>query len=299
VALNLLSRKEELHQMAGTVLVVGAAGGVGSQVVELLLARGEKVIGTVLNTAEAEFLRQGNPGINSVLEMDCSDADNVRHILDAELARSEDQLAAVVVCAAISPYGPVETEPLAMARRTLEINVISGIALYQAAMPYLRKTAGRIIYISSMAGRFGMPFIGFYTSSKFALEGAVEVMRCEASRWGVELVLIEPGSIQTAMMTDQVDQLNIEIAQLETGKQQLYGSLYRQFLALSSNSYDGASKPEAVAEVVLKALDARRPKVRYRVGKDSRALVFLAWLLPRRWFEALALKAFSSAAGKG
>ncbi len=281
--------------MINRILVVGAAGGVGTEVVRLLLASGADVLATVLDSAEASQVRTVNPKVGVILEMDCADADSVKRILAEHLAALGGSLNAVVVCAAISPYGPVETEPLAVARRTFEINTLSGIAIFQATMPLLRQNRGRIVYISSMAGRFGMPFIGYYTASKFALEGAVETMRCEAAPWGVELVLVEPGGIQTPMMTNQVESLMSDIERLDANKRQLYGDLYAQFRALAAKSYATALKPSQVANVVLQALSARKPKVRYKVGKDSVAMCFLAWLVPRRWVESIALGAFRSA----
>lgn len=280
--------------MSGTILVVGAAGGVGTEVVRRLLADGNRVIGTVLNDREGDMVRRYNAGVARVIEMDCGDAGSVRRILDENLS-GEERLDSVVVCAAISPYGPVETQPLEVVRRAFEINATSGIAVYQAAMRHLRQSRGRIVYISSMAGRFGMPFIGFYTASKFALEGAVEVMRTEAAAWGVELVLVEPGGIRTSMMSSQIEELQEGIEQLSAEERELYGENYRQFLALSSSSYESALEPGRVADVVLRALRARKPRVRYKVGKDSKALCLLAWLLPRRWFESLVRKVFANA----
>lgn len=281
--------------MTKNTLVIGAAGGIGKEVVRQLLAGGTAVMATVLNAAEAAQVRSANPNVGDIIELDCADADSVRGILVERLRPLGADLAAVVVCAAISPYGPVETGSLPVARRTMEINTFAGIAIFQATMPLLRKSKGRIVYITSMAGRFGMPFIGFYTASKFALEGAIEVMRAEAVPWGVELVMIEPGGVQTPMMSNQVAALAGDIERLDANTRELYGDLYQQFRALAGKSYETALKPGQVAEVVLQALTARKPKVRYKVGKDSKIMCFLSWLLPRRWIEGLAISTFRSA----
>lgn len=281
--------------MSGSVLVVGAAGGVGTSVVKQLMDKGYDVIGTVLNSKEEESVRTTAPAIGDILEMDLSDAASARSTLSHYLGNMSGDLHGVIVCAAISPYGPMETASLALARRTLEINTLSGIAVYQAVMPSLRKTRGRIVFISSMAGRSGMPFIGFYVASKFALEGAVEVMRYEAAEWGIHISLIEPGGIQTGMVTGQLESLERDIAALDEQERSLYGKLYRQFQALAGQAYKTALKPEDVARVTLRAYEAARPRARYPVGKDSRAICSMARLLPRSWMEAVFRKMYTQA----
>lgn len=287
--------------MAEVVLVVGAAGGVGAAAVKEFIGQGCDVIGTVLNTQEANSVRTDSPQIRDVFEMDLSNATSVASTLAGYLKTlpDDDRLCGVVVCAAISPYGPAETTSLDLLRRTLEINTVSCIAIYQTVMPYLRKTAGRIIFLSSMSGRLGLPLLTAYTASKFALEGAVEVMRCEAAKWNVKVILLEPGGIKTGMVSNLLASLDRDIAALDEAEDALYGELYRGFRATAKDSYDrGRLKPEAVAQLALRVFTTSRPRARYPIGADSKALCFLAWLLPRPWLEPLLRKAIRSAAKK-
>ncbi|MFY9328971.1 MAG: SDR family NAD(P)-dependent oxidoreductase, partial [Georgfuchsia sp.] len=202
--------------MQRTALVVGAAGGVGSEVVKQLLAKGYRVIATVLNQAEAARVA---PGVEKTLFLDLSNADSIMPALQQQSIAALD---AVVVCAAISPYGPLEAMPLDGLRRTLEINTGSNVAIYQASMPLLRASKGRILFISSTAGRVAMPFSGHYAGSKYALEGLGDVMRREAHAFGVDVILVEPGGIKTPMVVAQIDGLDGELAKLSPDHAALY-----------------------------------------------------------------------------
>lgn len=257
------------------ILVVGGAGGVGSALVDMLVKRGDRVTATVLNEAEAARVRGRHAATVGVSVVDFSDSDRALERLRA-LVASLDGLDAVAVCAAISPYGPVETMPLAVFRQAFEINCVADVAIYQAVMPALRESRGRIVLISSMAGRAAMPFIGAYVASKFALEGVADVMRREAAAHGVHISIVEPGGIRTGMVEEQLRTIKGRIASLDLGEEQLYGHLYRQFEKLAGESHNmTASSPEQVAGVLLEALDAAEPETRYIAGDDARELIGL------------------------
>lgn len=281
--------------MSGRVLVIGAAGGVGGAVTKLLLSQGYEVIGTVLDQKEAYALRDAAPDVDDVVIMDLADARNVQLALAPLLERTL-RLDAVVVCAAISPYGPLETSPLEALRRTIEINAVSALAVYQQCMAALRLSRGRFVLVSSFAGRVALPFVGHYVASKFALEGLADVMRREASKWGVHVALIEPGGIKTSMLTNQTGMLKRDIAALPPATESLYGDLYRQFAALNAGSYEKAQPPEAVAEVILTAMASAKPKARYRVGAQAKMLITLNWLLSSAGMDGVVRKFFKAAA---
>ena len=253
-------------------LVVGAAGGVGSEVVRQMLTKGYRITGTVLNEDEAVMVRTQTPGVEQILVLDLANADNVVETLRASL----DDVNAVVVCAAISPYGPLEIAPLAGFRRTMEINTVSGLAVYQATMPLLRASKGRLVLISSFAGKVSLPFIGHYVASKHALEGLGDVMRYEAKSFGVDVILIEPGSIKTPMVSNQLNTLGRDRQALSAEDARLYGEMYDNFSRLAGQGWETMMMPSVVAEVVLDALHAPNPQARYQVGDDSKYLCDVA-----------------------
>jgi NAD(P)-dependent dehydrogenase (short-subunit alcohol dehydrogenase family) len=258
-----------------TSLVIGAAGGLGSSVAEALAARGERVLATVLNDAEATAARARVPGLASIDLADLADAEATAASV-SKLVERAGSLDAVIVCAAISPYGPMETTPLALARQTIDINCVAALAIYQATLPALRRSGGRIIFVSSMAGRAGIPFIGAYVASKFALEGLADVMRREAKPQGVQIVLVEPGGIRTGMVAAQLNSIGGRIEKLGDEERALYLGLYKMFQGMLAGAEATASAPEAIAAVVIEALDAPKPAARYVAGADAQQLIDLA-----------------------
>jgi len=259
--------------MSRTALVIGAAGGVGTEVVKSLLGAGYRTIGSVLNEAEETQVRSVTPGVSQIFRLDLSDADSVL----AELKRKAfASLDAVVICAAISPFGPVETGSLAALRRTFEINTVSAAAIYQGCMPALRATKGRLVMISSFAGKIGLPFIGHYVASKHALEGLGDVMRRESKASGVHIALVEPGGINTPMVANQVRDVARERAALPAATAAQYGGMYDNFLRLVKKSQGGMLEPSVVAKTVMEALTSSAPQIRYQVGEDSKFLCDIA-----------------------
>ena len=279
------------------VLVVGGAGGVGSAVVARLLARGDAVTVTVLNEAEESVVRAANPGLVAVHRIDLSDAEAAR--TDLRTAVGETMLDAVAVCAAISPYGPLESNSITLVRKTFEINLFSHVGIYQAVMPALRRSRGRIVFTGSMSGRIGLPFIGTYTASKFALEGLADVMRREAKGQGVAVSLVEPGGIKTPMVSKQLETLVGDIAALDDEQRSRYGVLYRGFQVMATESHHGgASAPELVADVLLRAIDDPVPAARYVVGPDAEQLIALSEDSSDEELDTILLQTFADAASR-
>ena len=276
-------------------LVVGAAGGVGLEVTRGLLKRGHIVIATVLNDAEEKLLHAEAPGVTAVHRVNLGNADGTLKAVQG-IAAGLKTLNNVAVCAAISPLGPTEYTPLELLRRTLEINTISQVALGQAALPKLRESRGRLLYITSMSGKLGLPFIGAYTASKFALEGIADTWRQEVSKSGVSIILVEPGGIKTPMVKAQLDQVAEMIASLPPETDAMYGHLYRGFQKAASAAYhdeNTGSTPAQVAEIVIEGLTAETPKTRYIAGADAVQLLGARHNMSDLDFDALLAQFFA------
>jgi NAD(P)-dependent dehydrogenase (short-subunit alcohol dehydrogenase family) len=255
------------------VLVVGGAGGVGSAVLNLLTNRGWKVVTTVVAPEEAASIEERYGGTVQCHLVDLSIAE-VALTKIKQIVASMDQLNAVAVCAAIAPCGPLELTPLATYRKAYEINCVSEVAIYQATMPALRQTGGRIILLGSMAGRVAYTFMSAYIATKFALEGLCDVMRREAAPQGVKVSLVQPGGIRTNMVQQQLVDVRRDLAALGEKDSKLYGYLYEGYLRVAERGLgEGASTPDQVAEVVLEALEAEEPASRYVAGEDARHLL--------------------------
>lgn len=254
-------------------LIIGAAGGIGMEVARQLVAQGDSVVATVMDDAQAAQLKTEVPGIGAIHVLDLSDADAA---LNTVKAMAADALDTVVVCAAIGTIGPAELTSLASYRRTLEINTVSGIAVYLATIDALRASKGRLLFISSMSGKIAMPFLAAYTASKYALEGAADIMRQEVAGDGVKIILVEPGGVRTPMVSDQIALTKKMEAALTPEQAARYGALYKGFAAAAQAGYDGAgggSTPEQVATVIVEALGVGEPETRYIVGEDAKQLL--------------------------
>lgn len=253
------------------IVVIGAAGGVGLALTKMIVDRGDQVVGCVLNEHEEQRLEQAVPGCAAIHQMDLADAENVQERL-SKILDDRPSVRAVIVCAAIAPCGPVEVADLASVRHVLEVNLVSHVAIYQSAMPALRKTRGRLIMISSIAGRVALPFIGIYTSTKQALEGLADTMRREAQPQGVDIVIVQPGGIRTQMVVNQAAALDGDLAALNEDQRQRYAHLYEGFKRVIKAGQVTSSSPKHIAEVLLKALDADHPDSRYVAGDDAHQL---------------------------
>ena len=259
--------------VAKNILVVGGAGGVGSAVVKLLLNHGYKVATTVLTPGEKAAISEQYGGAGQCHIVDLADAESAL-IQMQEVVASIDCLNAVAICAAIAPVGPVELTPLSTFRKSYEINCVSEVAIYQAAMPALRQTGGRIVFIGSMGGRAAFTFMSAYCATKFAIEGLCDVMRREAAPQGVKICLVQPGGIRTNMIHQQLLDVRREIAALAEENKELYGYLYEGYLRVAERGLnEGGSTPEQIAAVVLQALEAEEPESRYVAGEDARQLL--------------------------
>ena len=256
--------------MSKCILVIGGAGGVGSAVVNSLASRGDTVATTVLEATEADSIDTRYGGAVKAHTVDLSNAaaalPKIKLLVDTMPA-----LDAVVVCAAIAPVGPMELTTLSTYHKTFEINCVSAVSVYQATMPALRKTRGRIVLLSSMGGRAAFPFMSAYIATKFALEGLGDVMRREASPQGVKVSIVEPGGIRTNLVRQQLMDVEPAYAALGEEDRERYGYLYKGYLKMAGDSLrETASTPDEIAAVVVEALDAPEPESRYVAGADAK-----------------------------
>jgi NAD(P)-dependent dehydrogenase (short-subunit alcohol dehydrogenase family) len=231
--------------MSKCILVVGGAGGVGSAVVKSLASRGDTVAATVLEAAEAASIQTRYGGAVKAHTVDLSSAvaalTKIKLLVDTMPA-----LDAVVVCAAIAPVGPMELTPLATYNKAFEINCVSAVSVYQATLPALRKTRGRIVLLSSMGRR-------------------------EAGPQGVKVSIIEPGGIRTNLVRQQLMDVEPAFAALGEEDRERYGYLYKGYLKMAGDSLrETASTPDEIAAVVVEALDAPEPESRYVAGADAK-----------------------------
>ena len=222
------------------------------------------------------------------LELDVTNRNHVAALTD----RLPDELDAVVNNAGVVVGGPVEAVPADELRRQLEVNVVGQVAVTQAVLPHLRRSRGRVVFVSSLSGRVATPLMGLYSASKFALEGAADVLRMEVAPWGIRVVLVEPAQTDTDLWRKADQALDESVAQLSPENRRLYAAHIEGFRKIIPRSQRVAVPVETVAAMVEKALTDRRPKARYLVGRGAGVQSLLARFTPTPLLDATLRSAF-------
>ena len=184
--------------------MTGASTGIGAACVDLLVEKGFLVFASVRKDSDAAALTARHGASVIPLLFDVTDAESIAAAArDVEARLEGETLAGLVNNAGVAVPGPLLHLPIDDFRRQIEVNLIGQLRIIQAFAPLLgagaqrRGAPGRIVNMSSVAGRFAAPFLGAYAASKFGLEGMSDALRRELIVYGVDVVLIEPGMIAT------------------------------------------------------------------------------------------------------
>jgi NAD(P)-dependent dehydrogenase (short-subunit alcohol dehydrogenase family) len=281
--------------MTKRVLLVSANGGVGLAVARKLIARRYSVIATVSRPEKLDEFRRRIPGCERVMALDLTDDQRIAEVV-GEVAAGTPPLDGVIVCAAISPFAPAETTPLAAFRAVMQVNCVSHLQIYQCAMPALRQSRGRIVFIGSVSGRVATPMMAAYCASKFALEGLTDVMRQEARAFGVDVVLLQPGTIDTPIVARSRDSLAAALRDLPEPERALYGTLYAQIKHRVDIALNGHEMMPAdlVADALIHALEVARPEARYPIGSEADFLLAASRSKSDRELDDLILGVYQS-----
>jgi NAD(P)-dependent dehydrogenase (short-subunit alcohol dehydrogenase family) len=257
------------------VLVTGASTGIGQCCAQHLATRGYRVFGTSRKPADATGKPSGVEMIAMDVDKDESVAAGVRAVLD-----KAGRIDAVVNNAGWGLMGAVEDTSIDEARAQLETNFFGVLRVCREMLPILRRQGGgHIVNISSLGGVVGLPFSGMYSASKFAVEGVSEALRWETRRFGIHVVLIEPGDFHTNFT-----------AMRRMAKASGDGSAYREAvqraLAAQEKEELNGPAPQPIARLVEHILQSQNPAIRYSVGMlGQRIVVPCKRFLPERLFE--------------
>jgi NAD(P)-dependent dehydrogenase (short-subunit alcohol dehydrogenase family) len=269
----------ESHASSPAVVITGASTGIGEACALLLDRRGFRVFAGVRRDEDGVALRAKASACVTPVLLDVTDEVGVAAAAGAvRAALGGGGLAGLVNNAGIAVAAPLEFIPLDALRSQFDVNVIGQIAVTQAFLPLLRAGRGRIVNISSVAGRVSSPFFGPYSASKFALESLSDALRGELRSWGLHVTLIEPGTIATPIWEKSLAAADRLIGRLPPAAMEYYGKAIPAIRSGASMSGKTGVAPEVVARVVHRALTARRPKARYLVGKGARIIPLIAAL---------------------
>lgn len=265
------------------VVVTGASSGIGRALATLCSRRGYRVFAGIRDPRVAEaLLEEGGAGLTP-LPLDITRREEVLAAargVGKALSQEGGSLVGLVNNAGITTPGPIECTPLSDFRTAFEVNLVGQMAVVQAFLPLLREGRGRILQVSSALGLFAMPLSGPYAASKYAIEGLTDSLRRELRPQGIPVSLVEPGSVASAIWK----KIDTQVVNLSRSMPQeahaLYGGIEDRVQGLWKGMEAAAMPAEKAARVMLRALEARRPAIRYRVGKEPRFLALVSRWIP-------------------
>jgi NAD(P)-dependent dehydrogenase (short-subunit alcohol dehydrogenase family) len=272
-----------------SVLITGTSTGIGRACALWLDRAGFEVFAGVRRAEDGEKLRAEASDRLRPVTIEVTDAGSIAAAArEVDAALGGRPLGGLVNNAGVSVGGPLEFLPLDELRRVLEVNLVGHVAVTQAFLPAIRRgKGGRVLNITSVGGRIVNPFIGPYHASKWGLEAVTEALRKELRPWRIRVVAIEPGSIQSELWRRGTEQAEEVVAGLPPEGRELYGPAIPKALALANRLAEHAIPADRVAKVVERALTTRRPRARYVVGADARALIAMHRILPARVMDAI------------
>jgi NAD(P)-dependent dehydrogenase (short-subunit alcohol dehydrogenase family) len=272
---------------SGAVVITGTSTGIGRACVLRLAASGFEVFATVRREEDAEKLRAEAPRVRPLVVDVTDEAGVAAAAREVDQAVGERGVAGLVNNAGMSVGGPLEFLPLDDLRRQLEVNLVAQVGVTQAFLPAIRRARGRIVNMTSVGGRIANPFLGPYHASKWGLEAISDSLRKELRPWGIHVIAVEPGSIDTEIWRKGTSQAEELAAGLPEEGHKLYDDKIPKALAMAQKLANNAIPADRVAKVVERALTVKRPRARYTVGIDARALITLNRVLPDRAVDAI------------
>ena len=260
------------------VLVTGASSGMGKEFARHLLADGYIVYGAARRVDKMEDI--GELGVK-VLSMDVTDDTSIVNGVNA-IIKAEGRIDVLINNAGFGSYGAIEDVPISDAKYQLDVNVFGAARLIQLVLPHMRaQHYGRIINISSIGGKISMPFGGWYHASKFALEAISDALRNEVAQFGIDVVVIEPGGIQSEWGGISMENL------MKISGNTVYGSMAKSFSRSFETIDPKLPGPMVIVNLVRKAIVAKKPKTRYSGGYMAGLILFMRKILPDRAFDKM------------
>jgi NAD(P)-dependent dehydrogenase (short-subunit alcohol dehydrogenase family) len=271
-------------------LITGASTGIGRATAKCLAAEGWTVLAGVRDQAAGESLASEAPAGRIVpVMLDVTDPEQIARAAALVRERSAAGLDALVNNAGIGIGGPLELVSAEDLRRQFDVNVFAQVAVTKALLPALRQAGGRIVFVSSIGGRVAMAFTAPYAASKHAVEAFGDALRVELRTSGVQVALIEPGSVATPIWDKS--RAESERVSVPAELQRQYGHVPAAMDKVLADTERRGVPPEQVAQTILRALTSSRMKARYVVGRDAKAMLIAKRLLPDHVFDALARRA--------
>lgn len=262
--------------MQKVILISGASSGIGKETAKWLLQHGYIVYGAARRLEAMDDIRQMG---GRTLRLDVTDEASLVEAVEVVL-REQGHIDVLVNNAGYGSTGSLEDVPLSEARQQFAVNVFGLARLSQLVIPHMRaRASGRIINVSSVGGKIATPLSGWYNATKFSVEALSDTMRLELKSFGIDVVIIEPGGIQT-----EWSGIAAANAQRNSGETVYKGMVEK--LVGGFRKYDrNLSPPLVIARVIERAIRARRPRTRYAAGFGAKPVLALRKIVPDRLLD--------------
>jgi short-subunit dehydrogenase len=266
--------------MKKVILITGASSGMGKSAAHYLQQQDCKVYGAARRTDKMKELQQNGA---EILHLDLSNDDSIVKAVDTVLEK-EGRIDVLINNAGYGSYGSVEEVTIEEAKRQFEVNLFGLARITQLVLPVMRKQkSGRIVNISSMGGKIYTPFGAWYHASKFALEGWSDCLRLELKQFGIDVVVVEPGGIQTEWGEIAMEHLK------EVSGNGPYAKLANKVRESSGKNNDKLTPANVLGKEIAKAATRKNPKTRYLKGYLAKPLVSMRKWLSDKTFDKILL----------
>lgn len=255
------------------ILITGISSGFGMETARLLSQEGHIVYGTVRRDVEPL------PGVH-YLKVDVRHREAVQNAVQ-QMVKQEGRIDVLINNAGMGIGGPVEFATEEEIREQMDANFMGLVHFVTAVLLIMRKQGkGKIVALSSIGGVMGLPFQGFYSASKFAIEGYCEALRLEVQQFGIQVVVMRPGDFSTGFTASRKKTVNADAMQV-------YRS-YAESMGKVEHDETGGLKPQVLARKISQIIREKNPRHGYVVASlEQRLSVFLKRVLPARWFAKI------------
>lgn len=276
------------NNQQNTVLVTGAGTGLGFATAKMLAEKGWIVFGTIIPSQSPDELKK--LGITPIVT-DITERKSVEDCYKVVESKVGDEgLSALVNVAGVAGIagGVIEGVSEDRIRALFDVNVFGTLRMVQVFLPLLRKYGpARIVNVSTSGVRVPAAFSGIYAISKYAVEGITNSLRYEMPIFGIQATSIEPGAMETPMTANSKENMAKTWDSMPAEVRKAYYDKLNPSMEYMSNMIQQANPPEVVAKVIVKALHAKKMRIRYVGGKDVQLMPFLQTILGENLFEKM------------
>ena len=264
--------------MSKVILITGTSSGFGKSIAEKLHSTGHIVIGTSRNadSVKSDF---------KTMKLDINNHEMSKNLI-SKIVETHGKIDILINNAGINITGPLESAKMSDIKDVFDTNFFSHLNMIQNILPQMRSNkSGLIINVTSIAGYLGLPFWGAYCASKASFNIIAESLNIELKNFNIDVVNIAPGDYKTEILSNRVDSNN--------DSESPYHNEYNRVINSVNGKMEHGRDPDEVADLVLKIIKQKNPKINYLVGGFLEKKITLKSLFPDKFFQKIIMKLYN------